>query len=95
MTSSTIDEPDNPIDRAASATEEELRAEIERLTQQLEQKNSHGAHSALQHPQRPSGGKIALLLLFAATLFLLAFFVGYIPHHRRESADHRRSQRAN
>jgi RND family efflux transporter MFP subunit len=84
MTSSTIDEPDNPIDRPASATEEELRAEIERLTQQLEQKNSHGAHSALQHPQRPSGGKIALLLLFSAALFLLAFFVGYIPHHRRE-----------
>jgi RND family efflux transporter MFP subunit len=84
MTSSTIDEPDNPIDRPASATEEELRAEIERLTQQLEQKNSNGAHSALQHPERPSGGKIALLLLFAAALFLLAFFVGYIPHHRRE-----------
>src|SRR5579862_1787522 len=84
MTSSTIDEPDNPIDRPASATEEELRAEIERLTQQLEQRNSQGAHSALQHPKRPSAGRIALLLLLAAALFLLAFFVGYIPHHRRE-----------
>src|SRR5208282_1148355 len=47
-------------------------------------KNSHGAHSALEHPRRPSGGLIALLLLLAAALFLVAFFVGYLPHHRRE-----------
>ena len=40
----------------------ELRAEIDRLTRQLEQKNSHGAHSALEHPKRPSGGKITMLL---------------------------------
>jgi len=82
MTSSTINEPDNPIDRPS--TEEELRAEIERLTRQLEQKHSQGEHSALEHPRRPSGGLIALLLLGAAALFLVAFFVGYIPHHRRE-----------
>jgi RND family efflux transporter MFP subunit len=88
MTSSTIDEPDNPLDnpmdRPATATEQELRAEIERLTRQLSQKNSHGAHSALNHPRRPSGGKIAMLLFLAAAVFLAAFFVGYIPHHRRE-----------
>jgi RND family efflux transporter MFP subunit len=82
MTSSTINEPDNPIDRPS--TEEELRAEIERLTEQLAQKKSHGEHSALEHPRRPSGAIIALLLLLAAALFLVAFFVGYIPHHRRE-----------
>jgi RND family efflux transporter MFP subunit len=84
MTSSTIDEPDNPIERAAAATEEELRAEIERLTRQLEQKNSPGAHSALEHPERPSGGKITMLLLVVAAIFLAAFFLGYIPHHRRD-----------
>lgn len=88
MTSSTIDEPDNPpdsaMDRPATATEEELRAEIERLKLQLGQKQKHGAHSALEFPKRPSGGKIALLLFLAAAVFLVAFFVGYIPHHRRE-----------
>jgi RND family efflux transporter MFP subunit len=88
MTSSTIDEPDNPIDnpmeRSAPATHAELRAEIERLTRQLEQKNSHGAHSALEHPKRPSGGKITMLLLLVAAVFVVAFFVGYVPHHQRE-----------
>lgn len=83
MTSSTIDEPDNPIERT-SATEQELRAEIERLTRELQQKNSHGVHSPLEHPKRPSGGKLTMLLLAVAALFVVAFFVGYIPHHRRD-----------
>ena len=88
MTSSTIDEPDNPIDNpvegSAPVTHAELRAEIDRLTRQLEQKNSHGAHSALEHPKRPSGGKITMLLLLVAAIFVVAFFVGYVPHHQRE-----------
>ena len=88
MTSSTIDEPDNPIDNpvegSAPVTHAELRAEIERLTRQLEQKNSHGAHSALERPKRPSGGKIMMLLVLVAAIFLVAFFLGYIPHHRRD-----------
>src|SRR5665213_62888 len=84
MTSSTLNEPDNPIERPSPATEQELRAEIERLTQQLERKNSQGAHAALEHPKRPSGGKIAMLLFLVAAAFLAAFFVGYIPHHRRD-----------
>jgi RND family efflux transporter MFP subunit len=84
MTSSTIDEPDNPIERTPPSTEQELRAEIERLTRQLEQKNSHGAHSALERPKRPSGGKIMVLLVLVAAIFLTAFFLGYIPHHRRD-----------
>jgi RND family efflux transporter MFP subunit len=84
MTSSTIDEPDNPIERTPPSTEEELRAEIERLRRQLEQKNSHTAHSPLEHPKRPSGAKITMLLMLAAAIFLAAFFLGYIPHHRRD-----------
>src|ERR1700677_168041 len=88
MTSSTIDEPDNPIDNpvegSAPVTHAELRAEIDRLTRQLAQKNSHGAHSALEHPKRPSGGKITLLLVLVAAVFIAAFFLGYIPHHRRD-----------
>src|ERR1700722_729155 len=84
MTSPTINEPDNPFDRSASANEEELRAEIERLKLELKQKNSAGAHSALQHPKRPSSGRIKLLLGLAAAIFLAAFLGGYIPHHRRD-----------
>ena len=84
MTSPTIDEPDNPPERSTTATEEELRAEIERLKRQLEQNKPHGAHSALEHPKRPSGGKLALLLMLAAAVFVAAFFGGYIPHHRRD-----------
>jgi RND family efflux transporter MFP subunit len=84
MTSPAINESDNPMERPASATEEELRAEIEQLKSQLAQKNSSGAHSALEHPRRPSGGKIAMLLLVIALLFAGAFFAGYIPHHRRQ-----------
>jgi RND family efflux transporter MFP subunit len=84
MTSSTIDEPDNPPERPTTATEEELRAEIQRLKQQLEQNKPHSAHSALEHPKRPSGGRIALLLVLVAAIFLAAFFGGYIPHHRRD-----------
>jgi RND family efflux transporter MFP subunit len=84
MTSPTINEPDNPIDRSAPGTEAELRAEIERLTRQLEQKNSHGAHSPLEHPKRPSSGKIMLLVVVVAAAFVAAFFLGYIPHHRRD-----------
>lgn len=68
--------------RPAPATEEELRAEIERLKRQLEQKPSHV--SALDHPKRPSGGKIAMLLLIVAVMFVGAFFAGYVPHHRRQ-----------
>jgi RND family efflux transporter MFP subunit len=84
MTSPTIEEPDDAISRPSPATEEELRAEIERLKQQLDQKHARAEHSALDRPSRPSGGKIATLLFVAAAVFLAAFFTGYIPHHRRE-----------
>jgi RND family efflux transporter MFP subunit len=70
-------------DRPPNATELELRAEVERLKRQLQQKNSR-AHSPLEHPQRPSGSKIAVLLLVIAAIFVAAFFLGYIPHHRRD-----------
>ncbi len=84
MTSPTINEPDDPVENDAPATEAELRAEIERLKRQLEQKNTQPAHTALSHPQRPSAGKIALLLFLIAAAFVAAFFLGYIPHHRRD-----------
>ncbi len=84
MISSTIDQPDQSPERFTTATEEELRAEIERLKQQLEQNQTHPEHSALEHPKRPSGGRIAMLLALAAAVFVAAFLGGYIPHHRRD-----------
>jgi RND family efflux transporter MFP subunit len=84
MTLPTINEPEDPIEGQPRAIEAELRAEIDRLTRQLHQKNSHGAHTALENPKRPSSGKIALLLLVIAAVFVAAFFLGYIPHHRRD-----------
>jgi RND family efflux transporter MFP subunit len=87
MTLPTINEPEDPaetsIGKPAPATEAELRAEIERLKHKLQQK-SHGVHSALANPTRPSSGKIAMLLLVIAAMFIAAFFLGYIPHHRRD-----------
>src|SRR5581483_9059227 len=83
MKSSTINEPDNPAG-TPSETEQELRAEIARLTRALQQKQLKHTHSPLEHPPRPSGFKIALLLIVVAALFAAAFFLGYVPHHRRE-----------
>lgn len=83
-----MNEPDNPLNTTIEApspsTEEELRAEIDRLRRELAQKNSQASHSPLKNPKRPSRGKIAMLISLIAVLFVLAFFIGYIPHHRRE-----------
>jgi len=85
MTRSTIEEPDNPVPSAAAKTEEELRAEIEALKRQLaEQKAKTGTHPALAHPARPSNRTVMVGLLLAAAALVVAFFVGYIPHHQRE-----------
>lgn len=81
--STTINEPDNPAGNP-NDTEQELRAEIARLTRALEQKQSKHTHSPLDRPSRPSGAKIALLLFIVAAMFVAAFFLGYVPHHRRE-----------
>jgi RND family efflux transporter MFP subunit len=80
-----IDERNNPVE-TVSNTEEQLRAEVERLKRELEvQKLAKGeAHSPLTHPKRPSGGKLLGLLLVAAILFGAAFMLGYIPHQQRE-----------
>ncbi len=87
MTSPTINEPDNPLDsppeRTGPRTEQELRAEIERLKRQLEKKGQK-AHSPLENPKRPKAGTIVLLIVIAIAIFAAAFFTGYIPHHQRD-----------
>lgn len=87
MTRSTIEEPDNPVPSGTSTNEDELRAEIVALKRQLqEQKAKTAVHSPLEHPRRPSTLALFGLLLLAALGVLVAFFVGYIPHHQRELA---------
>ncbi len=66
-------------------TEEQLRAEVERLKRELdEQKRNNDSHSALAHPKRPSAKKIFALLLFVLVVFGAAFVLGYLPHQKRE-----------
>jgi RND family efflux transporter MFP subunit len=71
---------------AASKTEDELRAEIDRLKRQLaEQRGQPGRlHSVLEHPRRPSNSAIFAWLTLAAVVLVVAFFVGYMPRHRRD-----------
>ena len=86
MTRSTTNEPDNSGGTALGNVEEELRAEIEQLKRRLQnQAHSHatGAH-VLEHPQRPRRTAILGLLLVIAAIFVVVFFAGYVPRHRRE-----------
>jgi RND family efflux transporter MFP subunit len=62
--------------------EAELRAEIEDLKRQLEQK--HVAPSAAEHIVQPSRHTIRNLVLLLIVILIGAFVAGYIPRHRRE-----------
>src|SRR5580700_6574503 len=62
--------------------EAELRAEIEELKRQLEQK--HAATSAAEHIVQPSRHTIRNLVLLLLVILIGAFVAGYIPRHRRE-----------
>lgn len=67
-------------------TEEQLRAEVDRLKHELEEQKraQHSPHSALTHPSRPSGKKLFGLLVLVAMLLAAAFVLGYFPHQKRE-----------
>lgn len=79
------EEPHNPIE-TAPGVEEHLRAEVERLTRELEEHRHAKAdgHGVLAHPARPSKKAIFGLLLFVAAIFAVAFVLGYIPRQHRE-----------
>jgi RND family efflux transporter MFP subunit len=62
--------------------EAELRAEIEELKRQLEQKQP--GTSAAEHVNRPSSHTIRNLLLLFVIILIVAFVAGYLPRHRRE-----------
>src|SRR5581483_1091755 len=67
----------------AATTTEELRAEVERLKRQLEEQR-RGSQDPLKHPAKPSGAKIALLLILLVAVLVAAFIAGYLPHQRRQ-----------
>jgi RND family efflux transporter MFP subunit len=86
MTRSSTNEPDNPGRTVLGSIEEELRAEIEQLKQQLadhKRARATGEH-ILERPPRPRRGAILGLLVLIAAIFVVAFFAGYVPRHRRE-----------
>lgn len=62
--------------------EAELRAEIEELKRQLEQKRA--ATNAEEHIIQPSRHTIRNLVLLLVVILIGAFVAGYIPRHRRE-----------
>jgi len=85
MTRSSSNEPDNPGQTVLGNVEEELRAEIEQLKRRLQnQEHAHAGTHVLDHPPRPRRTAILGLLLLVTAIFVVAFFAGYIPRHRRE-----------
>jgi RND family efflux transporter MFP subunit len=67
-------------------TELELRAEIERLKQKVEEQGRLLSHSQT-HPRASKGvSKTSLWVLaaFALVLIVVGFIAGYLPHQRRE-----------
>jgi len=85
MTRSSSNEPDNPGRTILGSVEEELRAEIEQLKRRLHtQQHTHSGAHVLEHPPRPRRAAILGLLLLIAAIFVVAFFAGYVPRHRRE-----------
>jgi RND family efflux transporter MFP subunit len=63
------------------STEDQLRAEIDHLKRQIDDHKRAQAHS---HVKRPSRSVILSILVVVAVVFVVAFFVGYVPKHRRE-----------
>src|ERR1700680_3758102 len=84
MIRTSSNEPDNPGRTVLGSLEDELRSEIEQLKRQL-QNRTHGTGThVLAHPPRPRRAAVLVLLLLIAAIFVVAFFAGYVPRHRRE-----------
>ena len=86
MTSSTIDEPDNPM-AAAGAGHRTGTARGNRSADAATgaKKFAPDAHSALEASQASFGRQDHRCCCFWwPRSFWLAFFVGYVPHHRRD-----------
>jgi len=75
------------IPKKELSTEDRLRAEVENLKRQLdEQKRSQAkAPPSAPQPAQPSRMTLGALSLVGVVAVLVAFFVGYLPHRRREA----------
>jgi hypothetical protein len=73
--------------------EERLQSEVEELRRQIQEQKrlldqwSTGPHhsSAKAKSVRPSGILLTLVALVAIVVLIAAFFMGYLPHQRREA----------
>jgi RND family efflux transporter MFP subunit len=68
------------------STEAELRREVEDLRRQLRQKNSGHDDAPMGRPWNPSSVTIWSLFLGAVVLLAVAFFAGYLPWQKRNTA---------
>src|ERR1019366_9332879 len=70
----------------SDSTEEGLRAEIQALRRQLDKRNAdeHAPHG--HRSRRPSAGTLWTLGIIALVVLVAAFFGGYLPQSKRETA---------
>jgi multidrug efflux pump subunit AcrA (membrane-fusion protein) len=75
------------IPKQELSTEDRLRAEVENLKRQLEEQKrlQPKVPPSASQPKQPSRLTLATLLLVGLVAIVVAFFVGYLPHRRREA----------
>jgi RND family efflux transporter MFP subunit len=64
--------------------EERLRAEVEALRREVDELRKSKEKKHDDHPQRPRGRTLLLIGIALIVVLLLAFFLGWLPHHNRE-----------
>jgi RND family efflux transporter MFP subunit len=67
-------------------TEERLLAEIEELKRKLREQHRGHPHGGAHAPKRPSSGTRWALAILALAVLAVAFFAGYLPETRRQTA---------
>jgi RND family efflux transporter MFP subunit len=75
------------IPKQELSTEDRLRAEVENLKRQLEEQKRSQPKTppAASQPKQPSRITLLALSLVGVVAVVVAFFVGYLPHSRREA----------
>ena len=65
--------------------EHDLRRQIEDLKRQLEEQKEKGKKKEEHAPEKPKARTLWIIALVLIALLILAFFLGWLPHHRREA----------